>query len=561
MQEVATTRVEVVGAGPGGLYAALLLARAGAEVRVHERNPPGETFGFGVVFSEATLGELATADAPSHAAFLAASARWDPVAIRRAGTEIRAHGNAFAAIGRHALLDVLERRAVELGVEVCHRHEADAGALDGADLVVVAEGARSASRDARRAAFRPRATREGSTFIWLGTHQPFDAFTFIFLETPDGPFTAHIYPYAANRATFIVETDRDTWRKAGLDRVRAEDLAPGESDQHSIAVLSELFADHLGGHPLDGNGSYWRDWATIRTATWRDGNVVLLGDAAHTAHFSIGSGTKLALEDAIALARWVGEEPELATALLRYEGERRPRVERVQAAASTSLDWFARHRRYAHFPPEQFAYSLLTRSARVDHDNLRRRDPALVRGVDAKLAGSSGGLSGMSDNHHDQARAVVARARVELPPPPWLLPLQLGGVTLVNRAVVVVRDDQEAVAGLPSQGHRHALEQAARSGAGLVLLDRIAVSAHGRASTGDAGLWATGHAHAWGSAVGASRQYPPAGLARATPVAEPEVRRSSTPQRVLVRATPVGASRRGTRALRRRARASRWGCG
>ena len=403
MQEVATTRVEVVGAGPGGLYAALLLARAGAEVRVHERNPPGETFGFGVVFSEATLGELATADAPSHAAFLAASARWDPVAIRRAGTEIRAHGNAFAAIGRHALLDVLERRAVELGVEVCHRHEADAGALDGADLVVVAEGARSASRDARRAAFRPRATREGSTFIWLGTHQPFDAFTFIFLETPDGPFTAHIYPYAANRATFIVETDRDTWRKAGLDRVRAEDLAPGESDQHSIAVLSELFADHLGGHPLDGNGSYWRDWATIRTATWRDGNVVLLGDAAHTAHFSIGSGTKLALEDAIALARWVGEEPELATALLRYEGERRPRVERVQAAASTSLDWFARHRRYAHFPPEQFAYSLLTRSARVDHDNLRRRDPALVRGVDAKLAGSSGGLSGMSDNHRPSA--------------------------------------------------------------------------------------------------------------------------------------------------------------
>ena len=229
MQEVATTRVEVVGAGPGGLYAALLLARAGAEVRVHERNPPGETFGFGVVFSEATLGELATADAPSHAAFLAASARWDPVAIRRAGTEIRAHGNAFAAIGRHALLDVLERRAVELGVEVCHRHEADAGASTARTSWSwpKAPAARPATRAAPRSAPAPRAKGRRSSG-WArtsrSTRSPSSSSR---RRTGRSPRTST--PTRRDRATFIVETDRDTWRKAGLDRVRAEDLAPARA--------------------------------------------------------------------------------------------------------------------------------------------------------------------------------------------------------------------------------------------------------------------------------------------------------------------------------------------
>ncbi|HSJ44777.1 MAG TPA: FAD-dependent monooxygenase [Euzebyales bacterium] len=483
-------KVTSIGGGPGGLYAAILLKLAdpATDVTVLERNAPDDTFGFGVVFSAATLSELADADPVSHDRFLRACARWDPVEIRYRGARIRARGNRFAAVSRHRLLEILQQRAVELGADVRFRAQVDdvEGQRADADLLLGADGLNSLVRRTWRDAFQPSLTVEGSKYIWLGTTKLFDAFTFIFRQTTHGLFQVHIYPFSETTSTFIVEASEQVWRAAGLDVVDAASLRPGDSDDRSIAFLADLFADDLEGHELIPNNSKWLDWTTVRNASWRHGNVVLIGDAAHTAHFSIGSGTKLALEDAIALADALGRYDDLDVALAEYEATRRPAVARVQQAAAESLDWFARYHRYWGFAPPQFAYSLLTRSERIDHQSMQRRDPGLVQAIDRWFAEEA-------ERGHDVPLVI--------PPPPSLTGIDLGGQRLANRMVLTVAPDDRADDGRASDDAVRRYARATVGGAAVVVVEHVAVSAHGRITPGDGGLWTDAQAERWAAVL------------------------------------------------------------
>jgi anthraniloyl-CoA monooxygenase len=442
-------RVTVVGAGPSGLYLAILLKKADPahEITVLERNPPDATFGWGVVFSEETLGALRDADYPTYLEITDSFARWTSIDIRYRGRVLRSSGHTFSAIRRTHLLEILQRRARSLGVSLRFGVEVSAAELstaERADLVVAADGANSTLR--RAGSFGTTSTPQGCKYVWFGTDLVFDAFTFIFAPTDVGLFQVHAYPFDEHTSTFIVETTEETWRRAGLDRM---------SEEESMAFCAELFADHLAGHRLMSNRSVWLDFPLVRNAHWHGrtevGDVVLLGDAAHTAHFSIGSGTKLAMEDAIALANsFVRKPADLGAALVDYELERQPVVERFQQAAGDSAAYFGRVAGYLGLAPIQFAFNLLTRSGRISHANLTQRDPQLVRVLDAWFAATAAGADGVRPG--------------EVAAPPMFAPLRLGGLTLRNR---VVRAGGDLVA-------------AARAGAGLVLTGLVAVSAGGR---------------------------------------------------------------------------------
>jgi anthraniloyl-CoA monooxygenase len=421
-------KVAIVGAGPAGLYLAILLKRADPahEVTVFERNPPDATFGFGVVFSEETLGRLRDADEPTYDEITETFATWTTIDVHFGGELIRSRGHGFSAIRRTALLGILQRRAQELGVDLRFEHEVTE--LPEADLLVGADGVNSL---VRRGVTKATMSAYPTRFAWFGVEHALDAFTFAFTETEHGVFQAHAYPFDAHTSTFIVETREDTWRKAGL------------GDQESPEFCQELFAEVLDGRKLLTNRSVWLAFNEVRCADWSHGSRVLLGDAAHTAHFSIGSGTKLAIEDAIELAAALQRHP-LPQALVEYELERRPVVERFQEAARHSAEYFEEVPRHWGLHPLQFAFNLLTRSGRIGHANLSLRDPQLVRRVDAFM---SGGTS--------------------LAPPPLFAPLEIRGLTLRNRAVV------------------EGFELGERSGAGLVLSPPVAVTDDGRVSPED----------------------------------------------------------------------------
>ncbi|MCB9527463.1 MAG: bifunctional salicylyl-CoA 5-hydroxylase/oxidoreductase [Myxococcales bacterium] len=468
-------RIEVVGGGPGGLYAAALLKAADPkrEVIVRERNRPDDTFGFGVVFSDATLGNIAAADPTVYAAITADMARWDDIEVHYRGESLRSTGHGFAGLSRKRLLTLLLTRCRDLGVTVHHEAPVDDPEALDADLVIAADGLNSAIRTRFADAFGPEIALGKNRFTWLGTTQRFPAFTFDFVEDPHGLWRLHAYDFEGGLSTFIVETTEGAWRAAGMETATEDETA---------AFCARLFAARLDGHPLLTNHSIWRRFPTVRNRRWHHGRYVLLGDAAHTAHFSVGSGTKLAMEDGITLAAVLDRALPLASALALYEAERRPAVQSTQRAAEVSLRWFEETERHvATLPPRQFAFSLLTRSLRITHNNLALRDPAFVDATDRWFAATAG----------------VDVAPDEEPPPPMFTPFTLRGLTLPNRVVVSPMCQYSATDGLVDDWHVVHYGSRAVGGAGLVIAEMTDVSPEGRITHGCAGLWTDAQGAAW----------------------------------------------------------------
>ncbi|MFC4944483.1 bifunctional salicylyl-CoA 5-hydroxylase/oxidoreductase [Pseudonocardia sp. GCM10023141] len=472
-------KIAIIGGGPGGLYAAALAKQLDArhEITVWERNAPDDTFGFGVVFSDETLGGIEHADPAVFAAMQQHMARWDDIDVCFRDTVTTSGGHGFSAMSRKDLLAVLQARCAEVGVDVRYRTLAPAVTelRTTHDLVIACDGANSAVR-AAIPGFGGSVATGRSRYMWLGVDRAFEAFTFDVRETPHGVMQVHGYPYAADASTMIIEMHDDVWRRA-FGPFAAVDLAPGENDEASIAAVGELYADLLGGAKLVGNNSKWLAFPTVSTRTWRDGSVVLLGDAAHTAHFSIGSGTKLAMEDALALVACLHEHADLPTALAAYEQERRPVVVSTQRAAKASREWFEDIGHYVDQDPAQFAFNIVTRSRRVTHDNLRVRDPEFVAATERWFTGG----------------AAV---------PPMFVPGRIGPLELHNRVVVSAMDMYCAPDGVPGEFHLVHLGGKALGGAGLVMTEMVCVSPTGRITPGCAGLWTAEQEAAWARVVG-----------------------------------------------------------
>jgi anthraniloyl-CoA monooxygenase len=479
-------RIAVVGGGPGGLYFAALARQLdpSSDITVWERNAADDTFGFGVVFSDETLGGIEHADPAIHQAMSQEFARWDDIDIHFKGRVITSGGHGFAAMSRRRLLQILQERCATLGVAL--RFNTEAPPLDTLcaeyDLVVGSDGVNSATRTRYAESFGPQLDVRHCKFMWLGTDLVFDAFKFYIVDTPYGVMQIHGYPFDATGSTFIVEMNDVVWQRAGFAKHAARPFTPGESDDASIAAIRTLFSAILGGHQVHANNSRWISFTTVRNDAWSHANVVLLGDAAHTAHFSIGSGTKLAMEDALALAACLHEQPSVVSALAAYEAERKPVVVSTQRAAQASLEWFENLGQYVHQDPLQFAFNILTRSRRVTYDNLRLRDPEFVAEVDAWF---DGGV------RHQVGQHAGPDA------PPMFQPFRLRGLELKNRVIVSAMDMYSATDGMPNDFHLVNTGSKALGGAALVMTEMVCVSPEGRITPGCAGMYREEHEEGW----------------------------------------------------------------
>ncbi len=467
-------KVAIIGAGPGGLYLAILIKKRDprTEITVFERNPRGVTFGWGVVFSDETLGNLNDADAESYRAIQESFVHWTAIDTYYDNKVLRSGGHGFSGMARKSLLAILEARSAALGVVIHHATEAPSHEeLSKAyDLVVAADGVRSVTRTALEKDFGFSASDQKCRYIWLGTGKQFDAFTFIFEKNEHGIFQVHAYPFEKGTSTFIVECDEQTWQAAGLDQATEAD---------SVAYCEKLFSKYLDGHGLRSNRSLWTKFLTVKNERWSKGNLVLLGDAAHTAHFSIGSGTKLAMEDAISLNAALIQCPDSVTdALATYERDRRSMVERIQRAAADSLSFFENVSRYWGSTAEEFAFVLMTRSKRITYDNLALRDGSFVAQI---------------------REDFCKRNNVDVRTPPMFAPFAVGELSLGNRVVVspMCMYSASHSAGIVDDFHLVHYGSRAVGGAGLIITEMTNISPEARITPSCAGLWSDDHAAAW----------------------------------------------------------------
>ncbi|MGJ5202724.1 bifunctional salicylyl-CoA 5-hydroxylase/oxidoreductase [Bradyrhizobium sp. HKCCYLR20261] len=470
-------KIAIIGGGPAGLYAAILLKkqRPKADIAVYERNRADDTFGFGVVFSDATLDNFEKHDLPSYQRITQEFAYWDDIAVHFRGTVHRVGGNGFCGCSRRTLLRILQERARELGVSLHFEVDLeDESQFADADLMILSDGINSRFRQKYVDHFQPEVDLRANKFAWMGSTKPLDAFTFIFQETEWGPFIAHAYQYEAGHSTWIFETDPETFEKAGLT---------GLDERQSADRMKEIFGWFLGDHPLLINRSMWRNFPMIRNKRWVKDNMVLLGDAKSTAHFSIGSGTKLAMEDAIALAEAMQRAPTIPAALDFYEHGRREEVEKTQHAADVSLVWFEHVDRFWDFDPVQFAFGVMTRSKAITYDNLTLRAPNFVVEVDKAFA--------------RQVRAKGFEVDVDKPVAPMFQPLKLRDMTLANRAVLSPMCMYSAEEGVPGDFHLVHYGSRAIGGAGLLFTEMTCVSRDARITPGCAGLWNDAQEASW----------------------------------------------------------------
>jgi len=468
-------RIVCLGGGPAGLYSAILFAKAlpGASVEVIERNRPDDTFGWGVVFSDKTMAGFRDLDPESHDAIVDSFYHWDDIDVHFRGTLTRSGGHGFCGIERKRLLNILQRRAAALGVRQTFEHEVDSeSAWADADLVIAADGVNSRLRTRHAEVFRPDVDVRKCRYIWLGTACKFPAFTFAFEQTNHGWFQIHAYQFSNELSTVIVETREETWKAHGLDTFTIDE---------SIGFCETLFARYLGGHRLISNvrhmrGSAWLNFNRVLCERWHHGNLVLIGDAAHTAHFGIGSGTKLAMEDAVSLVKHVAKASDVHAGLESYQAERSLEALKLQNAARNRMEWFENVARYVHLPPWQFAYSLLTGSQRIGHENLKLRDAAYATTVEQQLAATAG---------------------VEDHRPPMFLPFELRGMRVENRIVVSPMAQYRARDGMPDDWHLVHYGARATGGAGLVFTEMTCVSPEARITPGCTGIWNTAQRDVW----------------------------------------------------------------
>ena len=470
-------KIVSIGGGPAGLYFSILMKKAFPEtdIQVYERNRPDDTFGWGVVFSDETLGNFEEADEKTFAEITDHFRYWQQIETYYGGTCTVSSGHGFAALSRQRLLLILQERCRELDVGLHFEHEIeDLDEFADDDLILGADGVNSMVRDKLGEHFRPQLDWRKCKFCWLGTDKPLDAFTFVFKPTDVGLFQVHAYPFEGGLSTWIVECREEVWQAAGLDQA---------DEEQTVAFCEALFAEELDGHNLLANKSVWRTFPTVKCETWYHDNVVLVGDAAHTAHFSIGSGTKLAMEDAVALAAAFVEHgtDDLTTTLQAYEDARWVDVIKLQKAAQTSLEWFENSARYLGQDPVQFTFNLMTRSKQITYDNLEERDPELIARV----------------NEQYRLQVGAPETAAGKAPPPIFTPYQLRGMELTNRIVVSPMCQYSAENGTPNDWHLVHLGSRAIGGAGLVITEMTDVLPEGRISPGCAGMYDSEHVEAW----------------------------------------------------------------